>query len=55
VHTPSDYGFEEAFGLTGPCVRDPAIVLDNPCAVPNTTNYMQTRGYVHQWSIHFSI
>ena len=40
----SDYGYQRADGITGPCVRDPSVTLPNPCASGNVTTYYRSRG-----------
>ena len=44
-HTYSDYGFKPANGLNGPCVRDEAVPLDDPCADGQVKTVMKSRGY----------
>jgi len=39
-----DYGYGRGANLTGPCVRDPAIILDSPCT-SNSSTFWQTQGY----------
>ena len=41
----SDYGYMPANGLDGPCVRDDAVPLDDPCADGQVKTVMKSRGY----------
>ena len=41
----SDYGFKPADGLNGPCVRDEAVSLDDPCSDGQVKTVMKSRGY----------
>ena len=41
----SDYGFKPADGFNGPCVRDEAVPLDDPCADGQVKTVMKSRGY----------
>lgn len=41
----SDYGFKPADDLNGPCVRDEAVPLDDPCADGQVKTVMKSRGY----------
>ena len=49
THTPlppfSDYAFKPANGLNGPCVRDEAVPLDDPCADGLVKTVMKSQGY----------
>ncbi len=52
----SDYGYMRSDGLSGPCVRDPTIILPSHCGDSSETTYQQTRGYVidclpNYWSL----
>ena len=40
----SDYGYEHANGITGPCVRDESVTLTNPCASAGVTTYLKSQG-----------
>ena len=41
----SDYGYARpGEGLSGLCVRDPDVQLDDPCANENTTTYTASTG-----------
>ena len=44
-HTHSDYGFKPADGFNGPCVRDEAVPVDDPCADGQVKTVMKSRGY----------
>ena len=41
----SDYGYMPADGFNGPCVRDDAVPLDDPCADGQVKTVMKSRGY----------
>ena len=41
----SDYGYKPADGFDGPCVRDEAVLLDDPCADGQVKTVMKSRGY----------
>ena len=41
----SDYGYKPADGFDGPCVRDEAVLLDDPCADGQVKRVMKSRGY----------
>ena len=41
----SDYGFMPADGFNGPCVRDEAVPLVDPCADGQVKTVMKSRGY----------
>ena len=45
----SDYGYARpGEELSGLCVRDPDVHLEDPCADGNTTTYMASTGFVLQ-------
>ena len=41
----SDYGYMPANGLDGPCIQDPAVPLNDPCADGQVKTVLKSRGY----------
>ena len=40
----SDYGYKHANGITGPCIRDDSVSLNDPCAARGVSVYYKSQG-----------